>query len=188
MTTRRIRWLYAELPELVRAGVLDGATAQRIESHYGPVSETNARKLLVTIFGVLGALLIGAGVMLLFGHNWEQLGRPLRAGLSFSLLLLGQVLAGWTLWRRRDSVAWCEGSGLFLGLAIGTTIALIAQTYQIPGDLKSFMLTWTLLALPIPYLLRSRIGAGLYWVLATWWVTVQAWDKPWRIRPGSTCC
>jgi hypothetical protein len=177
MTTRRIRWLYGELPGLVRAGVLDDATAERIERHYGPVSETSARNLLVPIFGVLGALLIGAGVMLLFGHNWEELGRPLRAGLSFSLLLSAQAFAGWALWRRRDSIAWCEGSGLFLGLAIGATIALIAQTYQIPGNLKSFMLTWTLLALPIPYLLRSRVGAGLYWILATWWLTVQAWDE-----------
>jgi len=169
--------LYGELPGLVRAGVLDEATAERIERHYGPVSETSARNLLVPIFGVLGALLIGAGVMLLFGHNWEELGRPLRAGLSFSLLLSAQAFAGWALWRRRDSVAWCEGSGLFLGLAIGATIALIAQTYQIPGNLKSFMLTWTLLALPIPYLLRSRVGAGLYWILATWWLTVEVWDE-----------
>jgi hypothetical protein len=178
MTTRRIRWLYMELPELVRSGVVDQATAERIERHYGPVSETTARGLLVAVFGVLGALLIGAGVMLLVGHNWEELGRPLRAGLSFALLLGAQALAGWTLWGRRESVAWYEGSGLFLGLAIGTTIALIAQTYQISGDLKSFMLTWTVLALPIPYLLRSRIGAGLYWILATWWLTVHAWDEP----------
>ena len=184
MTTRRIRWLYAELPGLVRSGVLDDAAAGRIERHYGPVSEASARNLLVPIFGVLGALLIGAGVMLLFGHNWEELGRPLRAGLSFSLLLFAQALAGWSLWGRRDSVAWCEGSGLFLGLAIGTTIALIAQTYQIPGDLKSFMLTWTLLALPIPYLLRSRAGAGLYWILATWWLTVQAWNEPLARQAG----
>ena len=98
MTRRTIRWLYSELPELVRTGVMDGSTAQRIERHYGPIPESNARTLLIPIFGVLGALLIGAGVMLLFGHNWEELGRPLRAALSFSLLLLGQALAGWTLW------------------------------------------------------------------------------------------
>lgn len=178
MTTRRIRWLYTELPELVRSGVVDQATALRIERHYGPVSETTSRGLLVAVFGVLGALLIGAGVMLLVGHNWEELGRPLRAGLSFTLLLGAQALAGWSLWRKRESMAWYEGSGLFLSLAIGTTIALIAQTYQIPGNLKSFMLTWTVLVLPIPYLLRSRIAAGLYWILATWWLTVHAWDEP----------
>jgi hypothetical protein len=178
MTTRRIRWLYEELPKLVREGVLDQPAAQRIERHYGPVPETTARSLLIPVFGVLGALLIGGGVMLLVGHNWEELSRPLRAGLSFALLLGGQAVAGWTFWQRRDSMAWYEGSSLFLGLAIGATMALIAQTYQIPGDLKSFLLTWTILVLPIPYLLRSRVAAALYCICGCWWLTVRAWSEP----------
>jgi uncharacterized membrane protein len=178
MTTRGIRWLYQELPELVRNGVLDRETAQRIERHYGPVPETTARGLLVPVFGVLGALLVGAGVMLLVGHNWDELGRPLRAGLSFALLLIAQGIAGWTFWQRRNSIAWYEGSSLFLGLAVGATIALIAQTYQISGDLKSYLLTWSVLVIPIPYLLRSRVAAGLYWICVTWWLSHRAWLEP----------
>jgi len=184
MTKRGIRWLYQELPELVRAGVLDREAAQRIERHYGPAPETTARGLLVPVFGVLGALLVGAGVMLLVGHNWEELGRPLRTGLSFAMLLIAQGVAGWTFWQRKDSVAWYEGSSLFLGLAVGATIALIAQTYQIPGDLKSFLLTWSVLVVPIPYLLRSRVAAGLYWICATWWLSVRAWQDPVEQQAG----
>ena len=178
MSTGRIRWLYDELPGLVRSGVLDAPAAESLRRHYGPVPETTARRMLVALFGVLGALLVGAGIVLLLGHNWDELSRTARAGLSFGLLLSAQGLAGWAFWRRRDVLAWYEGASVFLGMAIAATIALIAQTYQIGGDLESFLLTWTVLLLPVPYLLRSRAAAALYWICVTWRLAGGSWYGP----------
>ncbi len=61
-----------------------------------------------------GALLIGAGIILMLAHNWEDLSRPVRAALSFLPLLLAQGLAGWALVRRPESLAWREGTGALL--------------------------------------------------------------------------
>jgi uncharacterized membrane protein len=84
-------------------------------------------------------------------------------------LLLGQALAAYTLWRQMDSIAWREGASAFLALAIGASIALVGQTYHIPGNLASFLFTWLLLALPLIYLYRSATVAMLYFIGATGW-------------------
>lgn len=165
---KHVAWLYGQLPELVRDGTLDAATAARLRQRYGDV-EQGGRSRAIILFGILGAALIGGGVILLVAHNWEELGRPVRAALSFLPLLVGQGLAGWTLARRPESVAWREGAGTFLTLAIGGSIALVAQTYHMGGRFEDFLLTWVLLALPVAYLQRATLPALLYLVgVATW--------------------
>ncbi len=168
MGQRSIRWLYDELPGLVASGVVSAETAARLREHYGPAPEggVNVAKILLAI---LGALLIGSGIILTLASNWDELGRPARAVLSFLPLLLGQAIAAWTLARRMDSTAWREGASAFLALSIGASIALVGQTYHIPGNLANFLFTWLLLGLPLIYLYRSATVAMLYFIGATGW-------------------
>jgi uncharacterized membrane protein len=169
MKQRYVQWLYGELPGLVAGGVLSEEGADRLRAHYGPVQTLSAARLAVTLVSVFGAMLIGSGVILLLAHNWEALGRPVRAVLSFLPLLAGQALVGWTLYRKPSSAAWREGSGAFLAMAIGASIALVGQTYHIPGDPEQFCLTWCLLGLPIVYLVQSSMAAVLYLIGITVW-------------------
>ena len=123
----------------------------------------------MVLFSILGAALVGSGIILLLAHNWDQLSRVVRTVISFTPLVCAQALAAWVLWKRRDSAAWREGAGTAVTLAIGATISLIAQTYNISGDFGSFMLMWTLLALPVVYLLDASIPAVLYLIGITTW-------------------
>ncbi len=165
---KHIAWLYRQLPDLVSDGTLTSEAAQNLRRRYG-AAEDNGGLQAATLFGLLGAVLVGGGIILLLAHNWDELGRTTRAALSFAPLVLAQALAGFALWRRADSVAWRESAGAFLALAIGASIALVAQTYNIGGDLGDFLLTWTLLALPIAYLMRATLPALLYLVgIAAW--------------------
>jgi len=86
---------------------------------------------------------------------------------------------------RRESTAWREGVAAFWVLSIGASISLIAQTYNLGGDFGGFMLTWTLLSLPIVYLLSSSVATALYWVGVTTWAVnarvmsgVEVWFWP----------
>jgi hypothetical protein len=169
MNNKEILRLYDELPQLVAQGVLTAEAEARLRAHYGPVAPARPARLAVILFGVLGALLIGAGVILLLGHNWENLSRPVRAFLSFLPLVVAQGLAAWTLFNRPQSLAWREGVGSLLFLTIGASISLVAQTYNISGDLPNFLLTWTLLGLPMAYLLGAVSPALLYlWGVTEW--------------------
>jgi hypothetical protein len=169
-----VRWLYRQLPELVRRGIVPPEVAARLRDHYGapkPVGRSSARSLAV--FGVLGATLIGLGVILLLAHNWQELSRSARAALVFALLLGAQSLAGFALFYRRGSVAWTEGASGFLALSVGASLALISQTYQLPGEPRQMILVWMLLIAPLPYLFGAALPAIGYWIGITAWALMD---------------
>lgn len=156
------------LPELLEAGVISQETADRIKAYYDE-KEGQHPNLLFSIFGVLGALLIGLGIFLLVAHNWDELSRAAKTAIAFAPLALGQAAAAYALLSHNDSVAWRESASTFLILAIGVCIALISQIYQIPGNISSFLLTWLLLGLPLVYILRSSMAGILYLIGITYY-------------------
>lgn len=165
-----IRWLVAELPELVTTGVLSQESADALRQHYSSQPVEAPRRLGFILSAVLGSLLIGAGVVLLVAHNWDFLSRPVRCAIAIAPLVLSQALAVFVLLRRIESAAWRESAAILNVAAIGTAIALVSQTYQIQGDFARFILVWMVLALPVIYLFRTSVGLSAYFVGATVWV------------------
>ena len=169
MSKRHVQWLYEELPDLVGRGVVPGEVAEKLRQHYGDVEGGGGKRWAIILFSILGAALIGAGIILLLAHNWDDLSRPVRMVLSLMPMLAAQGLAAYVLLKQRASTAWREGVGMFWALAIGASIALVGQTYHLYGDFGAFMLSWTLAGLPVVYLLNSSVAAILFWVGATTW-------------------
>ena len=167
---RGIQWLYEELPTLLSAGVLSTETATRLQQHYGTAQVHSRRAQVLLICSIVGAILIGLGIILLFAHNWQDLSRPVRTVLAFLPLLAGQFLTGWAMQSRTASAAWREGAALFLCLAIGACIALVGQTYHLPGTMTNFLLVWIVLGLPLVYLVPASLPAALAWIGLTFWV------------------
>lgn len=164
------RTLREELPALVADGVLDEEAAERLRARYQVAEEGTGRRWALVVFAVLGSLLIGAGIILLVGHNWEDFTRPTRAGLSYALLALGQGVAAWVLVREKRGLPWREGSALFAQLAAGACLALISQTYHITTDVAAFVLVWMLMTIPLVYLLEAAAPAIVYLVGIVFWV------------------
>lgn len=150
-----------ELPDLVKAEVISEEIAQKIREHYSNIGNKSTNKLFL-IFGILGAILSGLGIILILAHNWDDFSNTTKSFLSFLPLIIGQILCGFSILKKSDNPVWGESSSVFLFFAIGASISLIAQVYNISGDLNSFILTWMLLALPLVYLLRSSIVSLLY--------------------------
>ena len=162
MSKRCIRWLYQELPGLVAQGVIPAESAEKLRQYYGDADTQIGKRWAIALFAMLGAVLIGGGIILILAHNWTEFGRPLRTVLSFLPLILGQSLVGWVLFNQKTGSGWREGAGAFALLSIGATIALIGQTYHLSDDFGLFMLTWMLVALPLVYLLDAALPAILY--------------------------
>ena len=169
--TRYIRWLYDQVPKLVRDSVLSEESAERLRDYYGPVDTGRKRRVALTVCSIFGALSIGLGIILLLAHNWEGISRPVRVVLALLPLVVGQALVGWTIVRRRDSLPWREGTATFLTLAIAASIALVSQTYHTagPGDMSKFLLSWMLLSVPLVYLLGATVPALIYVAGITAW-------------------
>jgi len=154
-----------ELRTLVNDKVISPELADKIAQYYATRDIGKPNKLF-TVFGVLGALLIGSGIILMLAHNWDDFPRIVKTVLAFVPLVIGQVLAGYSILKEKNNT-WKEASGTFLAFAIGACIALISQIYNIPGELDSYLLIWIVLCLPLIYLLRSNAVTLLLMVLNT---------------------
>ncbi len=165
---RAVRWLRGQLPELVAARAISSENARAIDLYYGPAeSRTNFG---FVILATVGAALVGAGIILLIAHNWDDLSRATRTIIAFLPLLIAQASVVFVLMRRNESPPWREAVAVFDVAAVATAISLISQTYQIQGSFADFMRVWLLLSIPIVYLLRTTVGAVVYIIGTIVWL------------------
>ena len=155
--------LASQLEELIDAGIISAETGTAIEHYLNQkkLNQGNQNRLMIA-FGIMGATLIGLGIILIIAHNWDDLSRPIKTMFAFLPLVTGQGLGVYVLLKKNESSAWREGIAVFIFFAVAASIAMVSQIYNIPGDMASFLLTWMLLSLPLFYLLQSSITGLLY--------------------------
>lgn len=168
-----VSWLKGQLPELVDRGVLREGQAESIRTLYHTSDDDRWSGMLLTTMGVFGSFLVGAGILLLVAHNWSSFPRIIRLVFSFVPVGTGAWLCYWTLNQRPDSTAWRESSSVFLACAIAACLALIGQIYNLSSGLDRYLLTVSLLTLPLVYLMKAQLPAMLYQCgLLFWFVLV----------------
>lgn len=176
------------LPELLREGLLSEAQVARIRSHYAAHQEAAPPRTLL-LFGILGALLIGMGIMLVVAHNWDQLARGTRTVLAFLPMAIGQGLVIYALRKKPHHAPWREGTSVFLYLAVGACMALVAQIHHLPGELEEYLFMWSLLGALLMVVPGSVMATLLHLAIITWYavlVRTQGWQQlafPWWYLP-----
>ena len=157
-----------ELPDLVQAQVITEETAERIKVYYENQPSQSSNRLFI-VFGILGALLVGMGIVLIVAHNWDTLPKAAKLTIGFIPLLVGQCFAAFVFFRKAEETAWREGTAAFLFFAIAISISIVSQVYNIEGDLGGFLFIWMILALPLVYVLRSSVASLLFILGITWY-------------------
>jgi uncharacterized membrane protein len=189
------QWLQRQLPEWEKAGWVTPEGARAIRDTYQPEDTVDSRpgSTFTTVVSILGAALLGGGVILLFAYNWNTLGRGVRTLLSLLPLAAAQGVALFAVLRKAGSPAWREGCATGVVASVAAGIALIGQTYNIQGDLGSFLLTWMLLSAPLVFILRSRTAAYvllfqfLAWLMNTRFL-VERLPEAWLLFAGVLAC
>ena len=101
-----------ELSDLVNAQVITDETAEKIKSYYsGQVSHSTNR--LFIVFGILGALLVGMGIVLIIAHNWDILPKVVKLATGLLPLLIGQIIAGVLIFKKSDNRTFRESHRCF---------------------------------------------------------------------------
>jgi len=159
-----------DLPELIEAGIISEETAAQIRHYYFQKNPQPQNRLLIA-FGILGALLVGLGIILIIAHNWDELSRWFKTVLAFVPLVAGQLACAYTLQKKPDSIAWREASSAFLFMSVGACISLISQIYNLGGSLASFLLAWMLLCSPLIYVMRSSIASLCFIIGITYYAS-----------------
>ena len=155
------------LPELVENDIISDEIAQNIKAHYEKTNASDSDRLF-TIFGILGATLVGLGIILMMAHNWDHFSRITKVILAFLPMLVGQAILGFSI-AKNKSVTWKEAATVFLFLSVGVCIATVSQVYHISGDLESFLLAWVSLCIPLMYLTKSTAAIILHLIFITYY-------------------
>lgn len=157
-----------ELPRLESEGLISSEQSDEIRDFYRRESLQNSPKQRV-IFGVLGALLVGLGIILILAHNWDELSRTTKTILAFSPLVISQIFGAWVLLKRKDSSAFKETVSVLIYLSIGACISLVSQIYHIQGSIAGLLSTWIILGFALIYLFQSGMTVILHLILATFY-------------------
>ncbi len=126
---------------------------------------------LVFLVGLLGAILLLFAALSFVAANWENMSRLARLTWLMALLWIS-FLTGWRLTAnnlpRLAELAWLAGVGLF-----GVNIALVAQMFHIDSHAPNGVLMWTIGALAVAALLRSRAALALTFGGAIVWSLME---------------
>ena len=171
-------WLRDEVELWRQDGLVSAEQAARIGERYhlSTLPDRGIRLKLITIFSLLGALLIGAGIILFIAANWNAIPRSVR--LANIILLIAAVnYVGYDLAFVRKNYPRIGTALLFLAaLQFGAAIWLVAQTFHITSRYHNGVLFWALGILPVAWLLGMESILVLSSALLTVWTLWKSGD------------
>ncbi|HLQ36322.1 MAG TPA: DUF2157 domain-containing protein, partial [Planctomycetota bacterium] len=159
--------LRRELPKWRAEGVVDEATARGLVARYR--LDQQAVDVTTAAIYLLGALLIGGGVISFVAWNWERLPDALKLALGGAVMLAADLLGyrWWKITRTRPRIGHaivCLGT-----LIYGANIALVAQVFHIHSDWYGGLGAWAIGATIAGWALTSLPNAALGVVLLLLW-------------------
>lgn len=168
----KIKWLLKQLPLLEENNIIDEAGGLKIKDYYtGKLEGLNYSWVTYFLLGILGALLVVGGIILLFIFNWSSLPRTVKTGAAFLITIIPQGLCIWFLLNENNKMdketqlRLRESFSIVLSILFGASIALIGQIYHLPSNMELFLLIWAVSTLVIIYLFDSLLAVVLYLVL-----------------------
>ncbi len=174
MTHSNLKWILSELPYLEAQELIDASTREKLAGHYqsqmSGVANSGGSKLL-SVLSIIGGVLVGLGFILLVAYNWELYSREVKTFFALAPLMVIQGIILFGKFRENRSTTFNEVTATLLCLTVGASMAILSQTYNIQGELDSYLKLWMLLIIPVVYALRSNMAGFIYFILTLVWVS-----------------
>ena len=156
---RFVARLREEVEAWQRDGVVTDEQADAILARYpdyAPGFEASRRRQsLVVALSVLGAVLIGLGVITFFAANWDEISRTTKLVALIAGVLLSYG-SGYLVWQRSGPTPLAIALVLLGCIIYGAGVHLIGQIYHISVDNPNLSLFWFLGVVPMAYVTRAR--------------------------------
>ena len=131
---------------------------------------------VVSVIAIMGASLIGLGIIAFIASNWSDIPQPARLALliigTLSIYAVGGAL------RYRWEYAHTGTALILLGaIAYGAALHLIAQIYHLPVNHPNLVPLWFIGVIPLAYIVRARaiLTLALTLLLASVGFRAQEW-------------
>lgn len=130
----------------------------------------NYNSTLMIVFSILGALLVGVGLVLIFVTFWQKMPMISKGVLSFLPLLAGQASGLFVLMKKKDKLTWCEGAGVLWTAGIAATFTMIYNIFDLRIYWYTVLVFICLSILPVMVLLSSVSPLAVYYGCAITWI------------------
>jgi uncharacterized membrane protein len=168
--------LRKELPEWVEKGWVPPAGEAAILDH-AEARLAQGSNVIPAALAVIGALTLGAGIILFFAANWPDMSKVAKLAVLFGAMWGAYAIAGRGLSGAAGASRVIGHAMLLLGVILfGANIQLIAQIYHIDAHYPNGVLMWSLGALLLVWLVPSQPAAVAGLGLATLWSGMEILD------------
>lgn len=158
------KWLYQELMKWVDEGLVTPENGKIIAARY-QLSAQGSSLVTYMFCNIIGAIMVGLGVLLYIAYSWEAMAQTSRLWTSVAVLGFSQLLNLGIIWTKRQGSGLAEGAGIFHGIVVFSVIMALAQTFYLGASTAGYILMGLLMILPMMYLLRSSSLTVLYVVM-----------------------
>lgn len=169
------KWLRDEIAQWQAEGLIEQELATQLSERYAVTDRGWGRM----VFSVIGAILLGLGVILFFAYNWEELPKFAKLGVVFAALLGSHVAALWSGRRADRQQSLVEGFHVLGTMIFGAAIWLIAQIYHIDEHYPNAFLLWSLGALSLAWVMPSLAQGFVAVLLVSLWSAFDVFDFKW---------
>ncbi|OPX98129.1 MAG: hypothetical protein A4E58_01021 [Syntrophorhabdus sp. PtaB.Bin006] len=171
------RRLKAEMDFWVNEHIITLSQKDQILARYTMLDAADKKTApgkLITTISILGALLIGIGIILFVASNWSQIPRWGKLSMIFVSMFLSYGL-GYYARYEKGNYPRVGAAAIFLGSMIfGAGIFLIAQIYHITVHYPNGVLLWSIGIFPLAYLLRFKTILSLAITALLVWLGMEA--------------
>lgn len=159
------------------AGLLDPPTIAAIRTYEATHARPASRQWQVLLALILGAILLGAGVLLFVAAHWDAVSPGQRLALTLTMLFFFHGMALLTRTRFTGLTTALHAIGT---ISAGAAIALVGQIFNMQEHWPSAVLLWALCAAAGWLLLRDQFQETLTLLLTPAWILAE-WSE--RTRP-----
>ncbi|MGI5924078.1 MAG: DUF2157 domain-containing protein [Lentisphaeria bacterium] len=178
----RNRWLHEQLAGWEREGIVQSDQAAVLRGRY-PLGADDSR-FGVMLFGGIGVVVLGLGVILMFAYNWAEMSKISKLAVIFGALLAAHGV-GYCLRYLWSRPILGDVFGLLGTMFFGAAIFLIAQIYHISSHYPNAFWYWGLGAMAMAWAVPSLAQGLLANVVLTIWAGMElcGFHEPMLLRP-----
>ncbi len=127
---------------------------------------------LIIVFSILGALLAGTGIVLIFVTFWQKMPMFFKAALSFLPLIAGQIAGIFVLTKKKNKLPWHEGAGVLWTAGIAATLAMIYNIFNLDIYWQTLLIIVSICIIPVILLLGAVSPVAVYYgCTITWFIS-----------------
>ena len=155
------------------AGLLDEASATAIRAYEAARTKPAGHQWHVLVALILGAILLGAGVLLFVAAHWSEVSPGVRLSMVLAMLVFFHGLG---LLARERFAGFATAMHAVGTVSAGAAIALVGQIFNMQEHWPAAVMLWALCAAAGWLLLRDQFQQTLTLLLVPAWI-VSEWSQ-----------